>query len=166
MSVSRGVRSGPGLWLFRILAVPSALFMILAWWRLPPSLRGVWAPRLGIIGAAFLVVYALTLGTDGELYRWMRRYGVVLYFGCTGLAQLLVARALSRAPHPYARGAVVTYLALVATTWGIGVVSALKRRLIDDPALQDRLQNALEWNFSLAMSLALIGLGVVLRPRA
>lgn len=162
-SVSRAVRSGPGLWLIRGLAVPAALCLALAWWRLPPDLRGRWVLRLGLTGAFFLLVYTFALGTDGDIYRWMRRYGVVLYFGCTGLAQLLVARALSRGPRQRALAAVRVYLALVVMTWGIGVVSALKRKLIDDPAMQDRLQNALEWNFALVMCLALIALGAVLR---
>lgn len=168
MSVSRAVRSGPGLLLFKVAAVPAAACMALAWWglaRLADSgsernARGVtWMPGLGLLSAACFLIYALALGGDGSVYAWMRRYGVVLYFGGCGLAQLLAARWLVLAGHVNLRGSrwpARVYLGLLGLTWTLGVVSAAKRRLVDDPALQDRLQNALEWNLSLCLSLGLV----------
>ena len=37
-SVSRGVRDGPGLWVFKATALPAAVFMALTWWSLPDDL--------------------------------------------------------------------------------------------------------------------------------
>lgn len=164
-SVSRAVRDGAGLGLFKGLAVPTLVAMILTWWWLPPRLSGTWTVRLGIAGALAFGVYAAALGSDGEFYKWMRRYGVVMYFGFTGLAQLLVANRLWRRwrsknvklPTQHA-----VYLALVVFTWGTGVLSAFKRRLFDDPALIDRVQNAAEWNFALGLALLFIALAAVL----
>lgn len=176
MSVSRGVRSGPGLVLFRILVLPGALVMALCWRRVgawlgqvaETSLRRkrtiVW---LGVIGAAFLLVYAAALGTEGELYKWMRRYGVVFYFGLTGLAQLFLVAVLWKQRRNIRAGRLHAQIAgfcgIVVLSWALGVASALKRKLIEDPAFLDRVENALEWNFALALSLAFVALAWVFR---
>ncbi len=176
MSVSRGVRSGPGLWLFKVLAPLAAACMAWAWWvtgrllqsELPQrARRNRLLTRLGIIGAAFFVVYALWLGTEGEVYRWLRRYGVVFYFGLTGLAQLLLAAELWPRRHTLLagrlQGPIQAFGVIVLLEWVFGVGSAFKRKLIDDPNFLDRVENALEWNFALAMSLVFVTLAGVLR---
>ena len=60
-----------------------------------PGRWGSSDPWLGIpVSLPAVLVYAGALGTEGEFYKWMRRYGVVFYFGFTGIAQLLVANRL------------------------------------------------------------------------
>jgi hypothetical protein len=177
-SVSKGVRSGPGLWLFKLLALPSAAAMVACWlrtgrWR--DALEAGTATRrrvvvwLGVTGAAFFLVYAAWLGAEGEVYRWLRRYGVVFYFAGTGLAQLLLVSVIWGPRRSLAGGAlkpaIVRFSSMVWLVWALGVASAMKRKLIDDPAFLDRVENALEWNFSLALSLAFLGLvGLLRRP--
>ena len=39
------------------------------------------------------MLYGTFLGTEGSAYRWMRRYGVVVYFGATCIAMLIVSGA-------------------------------------------------------------------------
>ena len=166
LSVSRAVRSGPGLWLFKIAAVPMAGAMILAWLWLPALLAGPLIRWLGALGAVFLLAYALALGSDGGFYSWMRRFGVVFYFGLTGLAQLLTAAALNRQCAFLTRREKGPYLAVLLLTWMAGIASALKRDLVQDAALVDRLENALEWWFALGLSLAFVALsGLVRRVR-
>lgn len=165
-SVSRAVRSGPGLAWFKALAVPAAVCMALAWHGIPGLLgAGIrqtrWISGLGWVSAASFAVYAAALGGDGEFYAWMRKYGVVLYFGGCGVAQLLAASRLGQTR----RAAAHVYLAAVTLSWALGVLSAFRRKLVDDPALQDRLQNALEWYFSSSLSLCLVVLAVCLRKR-
>ncbi len=135
------------------------------WLGMPDRLRGKWISRAGMIGAAFLVLYAFTLGTDGELYGWMRRYGVVFYFGLTGLAQLMLAARLWswRAEGLRLDIPALSYLAVIAVAWLIGILSATKRQLFDNPEIVDRFQNALEWNFALALSLAFVAMAPVIR---
>lgn len=162
-SVSRAVRSGPGLAWFKALALPAAVCMALAWRQIPqvvgvPLRRGRWITGLGMVSAIAFVLYALALGGEGDFYGWMRKYGVIAWFGGCGLAQLLVASHLSGLRRTSAR----VFLGVVALTWLLGVVSAFRRRLVDDPALQDRLQNALEWHFSTALSLGLLALAACL----
>jgi len=168
-SVSRAVRSGPGLILFKVAALPIALITLLAWFSLrrPPATR--WILALGTTGMLAFLVYAFALGTDGQFYRWMRRYGVVLYFAGTGLAQLLLARRLLLQPEQLrsvtGRAARVAFYTSLLLTWGVGVLSAGKRRLSDDPAFIDRLQNTLEWYFALGLSSVFLALGCLLMSR-
>lgn len=175
-SVSRGVRSGPGLWVFKVLAIPAAAAMAACWMSVghwlsalqagSPAMRRaiVW---LGVAGAAFFLVYAAWLGTEGQVYRWLRRYGVVFYFAGTGLAQLLLFSILWRLRHALLGGglkpAIIRFSSLVWLAWALGVGSALKRQVIDDPAFLDRVENALEWNFSLVLSLVFVGVAGLLR---
>ncbi len=165
-SVSRGVRDGPGLWVFKAGALPAALFMALTWRDLPADLAGRWTRRLGMIGAAALVLYTIGLGTEGEFYKWMRRYGVVLFFGLTGIAQLVVANRLWRGRGDRGlRPAEVMYLSLAVLTWAVGLLSAFKRRLFDDPTIVDQVESAAEWSFSLGLGLLFLALGMVLARR-
>jgi hypothetical protein len=175
-SVSRGVRSGPGLWLFKALALPAAAAMAVCWlgvgrWlsNLPagsPATRRavVW---LGVAGAACFLVYAAWLGTEGQVYRWLRRYGVVLYFAGTGLSQLFLFSILWPVRQTLLDGrlktAITRFSSLVWVAWALGIGSALKRQVIDDPEFLDRVENALEWDFALALSLVFMGVAGLLR---
>ena len=177
-SVSRGLRSGPGLWLFKLLALPCAVFMLLAWRETPdavdrmiPDGRPLSAAvvGLGLISTFFFLVYAVWLGTEGDIYRWLRRYGVVFYFAGAGLAHLLIMfrlwQARRRVGAPCMGLWIRTYCGMVALTWATGVASALKRNLSDDPLFLDRLENALEWNFALCLSLCFLALAPLIRSR-
>ena len=149
MSVSRGVRTGPGLILFKVLALPTALAMILCWRQ-----AGRWLTRtcdtgparkkalvwMGVTGAVFYLVYAAWLGTEGEIYRWMRRYGVVFYFGLTGLAQLFLVSVLWKQRRSILRGRLrreITGFCATVESWiGSGLLSREQgMRLLDFPDL-------------------------------
>lgn len=167
-SVSRAVRSGPGLWLFKVTALPAMVLMWLVWSRtdafqvLISDRQSKLIRTAGKAGALFFFVYAVWLGTDGEIYRWMRRYGVVFYFAGTGLAHLLLARQVYSQRSPGYRGRI--YVIIVSLTWAAGVASAFKRRLIADEVLLDRVENALEWNFALLLSLSFVAMASLLPP--
>ncbi len=176
VSVSRAARTGPGLEVFRALMLPTAAVLALTWW-----LAGRWlallrpdAARyahriggLGVVGASFLVLYVGWLGTEGEFYGWLRRYGVTFYFGLTALAQLLVVHALWPLRREPAwrrlRGPVQALFVLVAVQWLGGVLSIAKRLLLDDPELVDRMENVIEWWFALALSAAFLALAELMR---
>jgi hypothetical protein len=175
-SVSRGIRSGAGLWLFKLAALPAAILMAWCWlgttaWlgQVSVSRKPVdqWIRVLGVAGAVFSLVYALWLGTEGEVYRWLRRYGVVFYFAFTALAHLLLTSRLWKQRNSLLNGAasvqILGYLCTVVAMWGLGVASAFKRKLIDNPDFLDRVENALEWNFALVLSLAFVALAMIHR---
>jgi hypothetical protein len=171
VSTSRAVRSGPGLIWFKAVMLPVAALMALTWYWAghwlasgfvgAPALRR-WTVRLGIAGAGALVFYVVFLGTEGPVYAWLRRYGVVFFFGFTALAQLLVARFVWGNPRIVSPWRAGIFLLLVFAQWSIGVFSVFKRLLFDDPDLVDRLENITEWWMIAAMSLGFILLGLLL----
>lgn len=154
-SISRAARHGLGNHLFRLMVLPCALLVGVHWW-----LAGRWlAGRggggavmlvLGVIGAMALAVYATFLGTEGEAYRFLRRYGVIVYFGCSYLAQLLFLRR-ARATGPMDRLAGSLMLAICVAMLALGVTHVVVAALIGGTGLQDRLENAFEWNLGVLL---------------
>jgi len=167
-SISRAARSGPGLMVFRGLVIPSGVALAATWWLLRDALAAsgsarqqelAWMLRLGVSGALFLILYATYLGESGPIYRWLRRYGVYGYFGCTALAQLVLLKHL---PSGFSRG-VSQIKSGVVTLWVLGVGFAFHPLLVSNPATSDRLRNAVEWIFALLMTLVLIKIAGLLR---
>ena len=169
VSISRAARSGPGLVLFRWLMLPTAVLLALCWRDVHAWLRQLqagtlvrrrWIAGLGIAGAVFLVLYVTALGQDTEWYRWQRRYGVIVYFGGTALAQLLLAWVLWPQRRDLCAGRLQRPIAwlfgLVCLQWVLGVFSSVKRFIFADPEFVDRLENLTEWWFALPMSLAFV----------
>ena len=171
VSISRASRSGPGLYLFRALMLPCTVLLWFSWQAVRAWLleRPECSPRrartiflLGAVGAVFLVFYVTALGTEGEWYRWMRRYGVTFYFAGTALAQLLLVAVLW--PHRQVmdggrlQGPVNALMALVSLQWVLGVLSVFKHVFFSDPELVDRYENIIEWWFALPMAIAFIAI--------
>lgn len=98
-SISRAARHGLANHVFRLLVLPCALLVGLHWWLAARRLGSRWrdVAWLGGIAALALAVYATFLGTDGEAYRFLRRYGVVCFFGFGYLAQLRFLHAIAGA---------------------------------------------------------------------
>ena len=102
-SISRAARHGLGNHLFRLMVLPCALLAGLNWWMAREWLRtpedgasGKVFLMLGLVSAFALAVYATFLGTEGEAYRFLRRYGVTIFFGFGFLAQLGFMRLAAR----------------------------------------------------------------------
>lgn len=160
-SISRAARQGDAILLFRALMLPSVALLMLFWW-----LNAQWCARLlpaavrrrramlgcGLAGSVFLALYVTTLGVDGELTRWLRRYGINLYFALTVLAQMFLVAMASRAdalPGRLRR----CFLLLSALLLGLGLAS-LPLQFLFDGERRDALLNALEWQYALLMVLA------------
>jgi uncharacterized membrane protein YhaH (DUF805 family) len=153
VSISRAARHDLPNHLFRALLLPAAALQALCWllcsrWLVGPGEprpRGLRAlPWIGIVAALFLVLYGTFLGTEGTAYRWMRRYGVVFYFGGTCLAMLLTTGALQASrwrDHPLRRALVALCVALPL----IGLVNVLGPLALPGEAARDALQNSTEW---------------------
>jgi hypothetical protein len=176
VSVSRAARSGPGLHLFRAVMLPCTVLLALSWHAVRAWLTGLEACShiraaaifwLGVTGALFLALYVTWLGTEGEWYSWLRRYGVTFYFGGTALAHLLLVWVLWPAREKLAGGElrrpIAALMFLVGLQWALGVFSSIKRLLFADPALIDRIENLVEWWFAVPMVLAFIVLGRMFR---
>lgn len=176
VSISRAVRSGHGLYLFKAIMLPCTVLLVLSWHGVRCWLDGLNACShrrsqvifwLGAVGAVFLVFYVTWLGTEGEWYHWLRRYGVTFYFGGTALAQLMLVSILWRARNREGggklAGPIAALSALVALQWLLGVFSIAKHALYDDPAMIDRVENLVEWWFALPMALAFTVIAILFR---
>ena len=151
VSISRAARHGLGNHLFRLLVIPCAVLHALVWWLARHWLRGGRLMlALGAMSAMALAVYATFLGTEGEAYRFLRRYGVVVYFGFGYLAQLaLMQRAARRGALPTGVIAALSWIA--AAMLGLGIANVVAGLAVPDPAAKDRWENVFEWWLGLLM---------------
>jgi hypothetical protein len=162
-SISRAARHGLPNHLFRALLLPAAALQALVWLLCSVWLSGDAAeashpsrslrllPWIGLSAACFLVLYGSFLGTEGDVYRWLRRYGIVGYFGGTCLAMLFSTRALLQSR--WQRHALVrVLLALCVALPLLGLVNSLAPLLHRAAALH-ALQNATEWWAGLVFTL-------------
>lgn len=165
-SISAAGRHGAGYFLFKAGMLPAAVLFGLFWLLCRPWLLAlgdrpgravssmVWA---GLTSSLFLILYAVFLGSKGEFYSFMRRFGVTVFFGAGYLAQLLLLSRLA-ALHRAGNGlvpigivrakTVVALLTLATGLVGIPVQHLLPAALQPD---RDRMQNAIEWNFCLLL---------------
>jgi hypothetical protein len=152
-SISRAARHELPNYLFRALVLPAAALQAICWLMCGPWLRAVgvaptWRlralPLLGVAAAVFLVLYGTFLGTEGPAYRWMRRYGVVVYFGGTCVAMLILSDMVQRlalAARAVARGLVPLSIALPL----LGLANAFAPLFDIGDARKGALQNSTEW---------------------
>ncbi len=145
VSISRAARHGWGNHLFSLLVVPCAVLHVLVWLLAQCWLRGGWAmAALGVLSAIALAVYATFLGTEGETYRFLRRYGVVVYFGFGYLAQLAVMRRASR--RQALPASIVAWMSWIAVVMlALGAANVGVGALVADPEAKDRWENVFEW---------------------
>ncbi|MGB0219010.1 MAG: hypothetical protein ACPHN2_12820 [Sinimarinibacterium flocculans] len=164
-SISRAGRHGLANLLFKGLMLPHAAqlmgFWLLSWAWLrklrPDADRRTHAVlALGVIAAAFLVLYASFLGAEGETYRWLRRYGINVFFSFSVLAQMLVIALLTPVPVLGA-GLRTAMLSFAAALLLLGLASLPLRHFAEGA---DHAMNALEWIYALLMAIfyGLIGI--------
>ncbi|MGI9309035.1 MAG: hypothetical protein ACR2P6_07225 [Gammaproteobacteria bacterium] len=162
-SISAAGRYGPSYWLFKAGMLPAAFFLARFWRQCHAWITELGAPRtsdlrailvLGFVAAAFLVLYTVFLGSKGDIYSLLRRFGVTVYFSFTYLAQLLLTRRLRllqesgrlKLPRYTTNHMLAVSIALLA----IGLISIPVGNLLDD---KSNWQNIIEWNFALLMSI-------------
>lgn len=153
VSISRAARHDLPNHLFRALILPAAALQGITWlltahWLAGLGERQRWLAPLGLTAAAALVLYGSFLGTEGPVYRWLRQYGTVAYFGFTCLCMLLTGGAIARlAARQRLRVSAALARALVGLTGllvALGVTNALIGPLLAEPA-KLRLENVTEW---------------------
>ncbi len=159
-SVSKVGRQPPGFFIFKATMLPVAGLTIVYWklchdWlaalgdsaiRLRSTM--LW---LGLISSLALILYTTFLGSDGDGYRLMRRFGTVIYFGFTYLAQVLLAariRSLSLY-YPDLQDIARLKLAMCALILVGGLLLAATANLFED---DDAIQNIAEWNVTTMMT--------------
>ena len=156
VSISRAARHDLPNILFRALLLPAATLQAIVWLLSGTWLRQLGAapdrllralPWIGVTAAVFLVLYGTFLGTEGEGYRLMRRYGINVYFGFTCISMLIVAGALqsaARVRQKLRRPAQLVY-ALVAALPLLGIVNSMRTLYLQSEAAQYAVGNITEW---------------------
>lgn len=158
VSISRAARHGLPNHLFRAVVLPAAVLQGVTWWlaahwlrelALLSAARARALAAVGIAAAVFLVLYGTFLGTEGELYRWFRRFGIWLYFGLTAIALVVVVGLIARAAR---RGSAAlsprfgrSLLALAWLLLALGLAAVLSPLALGDDLAHDRFTNVLEW---------------------
>lgn len=159
-SISRAARHGDALFWFRGLMMPVSMLLVIYWiyqWHWLNQLAGRLRRHrvilvLGIVSALALVLYANYLGSDGDFYRFMRRFGVTFYFALALLAQLLSLQSLHSMGAPLdARllPGIRFQWVCVWAQWLLGLVSLWVS--LTEPSYEYEAENIIEWNFALAM---------------
>ena len=166
LSISAACRSEPVVYLFRITMIPMSLVLIWFWILNNAVLRQCAFNQLilrrsvlalSISGSLFLVLYVLYLGTDGAVYELLRRIGIYVFFGGTGIAQLLTTIGMRSVVYTRTKNSRCAINGLAA--WRIqvmivifmlvaGPLNLLLKELLADSY---RIENIIEWNFGLAM---------------
>ena len=152
-SISSAGRYGVSYYLFKGGMAVSAILLVL-FWRQMSGWIGAGAGRgapvvafTGMGGAAFLVLYAAFLGSEGDIYFLMRRFGTLLYFGLTMVAQLMALRRLETfAPKWLTRS--MRWICFSLLFFGFFSIPVMNYM---DNDLKDRVQDIIEWDFSLLM---------------
>ena len=115
---------------------------------------------LGIVGAIFLIVYVDYLGTEGEINRFMRRYGIMIFFTFTPLAQLLLLgqhykilpAIQEKTLHPRVLQYQTIVLLLMLVIGIISIILNLSQRKTYET------ENIVEWNFSFLLYMYYVGM--------
>jgi hypothetical protein len=158
-SISGAARRDPSIHIFRTLMLPTATIMA-AYWLLARAWLGHlgdtrrardWMLALGLIGALFMVLYVVFLGTDGRAYGLMRRYGVMVYFAFTSIAQLVLLIRLHRLPAArrasVGRGVIGVKIGFCVVMLALGIVNIPASYYFE----VWEVQNVIAWHFALLM---------------
>lgn len=168
-TISQAARSGNAIFIFRAVMIAYAVLLILFWLYAKHWLNLLYGHStkmagvilwLGIIAAIFLIIYVDFLGTSGEINRFMRRYGIMVFFTFTPLAQLLMLRQhydiLSSHPDNSIKAIVLHYqLIIILLMLIIGIISAA----LDILQIKTyESENIMEWDFSLLLNMYFAGM--------
>lgn len=158
-SISKAARNGYSLYLFRMLIVPSAMLQLLFWIILTKQMvfSGIRNRRAilcllitGCTSAMFLIVYANFLGTEGTVYKFMRRLGIYVYFAATVIAQLQLTY-LSFKIRRQSPSKMWVYRTMTASASVMLVLALFQAYIKLFVANHDAYENVIEWNIAVAM---------------
>ena len=163
-TISRAARYGDALFVFRGLMMFYAVLLICYWWIVKlwlnkldgqPTKIAMTICWLGIIGALFLIIYIDFLGSTGSIYRFMRRYGVILYFSLTPLAHMLMINHIKKLkiknPEIPVTTRILYYQTTIITLILILGISSVVMSYAGIKTYES--ENIIEWNYSLLLTL-------------
>ena len=168
-TISKAARSGNSIFIYRATMITYGVLLIWFWIYAKQWLDLLYGRTtniariilwLGVVGAIFLIIYIDFLGTTGEMNRFMRRYGIMIFFIFTPLAQILMLKQhyniLPSVPEGVIKPKVLQYqLAALVLMLIIGIISAV---LDATQTKTYESENIVEWNFSLLLNIYFLGM--------
>ncbi|MFK8030889.1 MAG: hypothetical protein AB8G18_11710 [Gammaproteobacteria bacterium] len=167
-SISSAGRIMPQKGIFLVGMVPAAIFALQLWthseaWLTQNSERETSRALVltGALASFCLLIYVTTLGIPGDVYRLFRKFGVLLYFGCTFIAQLLLVKELKRIgsendlPHYSKLAKRLEVLCTLVLLCGLVIIPI---SLIEDPIKQKQFENVVEWNYAFVLHIYYLAL--------
>jgi hypothetical protein len=163
-TISQAARSGNSIFIYRATMIAYAVLLIWFWLYAQQWLNllcghttkvAIVILWLGIVAAIFLIIYIDFLGTTGEVNRFMRRHGIMVFFTFTPLAQLLMLSqhyniSVSK-PEGTIKPWVLHYqLFILLLMLIIGIIS-ITLDVTQNKTYES--QNIVEWNFSLLLNM-------------
>lgn len=163
-TISQAARSGNSIFIYRATMIAYGILLIWFWIYTSHWLNLLYGQTtksariilwLGVIGAIFLIVYIDFLGTTGEVNRFMRRHGIMIFFTFTPLAQLLLLKQhytilASTTVNSIKPGLLNFQLVTLILMLMIGLASTILD-ITDNKTYAS--ENIVEWNFSLLLNM-------------
>lgn len=160
VSISATGRYLPASLVFHAIMLPQSVLLVVLWyfaalWLGTLTTAGGAAKIItaaGIVGASALILYVTFLGTRGDFYEFMRRFGIYFYFLGTATAQVTLAVALlghARRTHAMRlRRLATSMLWLCGMPFALGILNLVLKSILDDA---DPAENRIEWISALLM---------------
>jgi hypothetical protein len=163
-TISQAARSGNSIFIYRATMIAYGLLLIWFWIYAQQWLNLLYGHTtkvarfiffLGLVGAIFLIIYIDFLGTTGEVNRFMRRYGIMVFFTFTPLAQLLMLKQHYNISSSKPEGAIKPWLLhyqlfVLLLMLIIGIIS-IALDITQNKTYE--IENIVEWNFSLLLNM-------------
>jgi len=168
-TISKAARSGNSIFVYRATMIAYGMLLIWFWIYVRHWLDQLYGHKtkiarvilwLGIVGAIFFIVYIDFLGTTGEVNRFMRQYGILLYFICTPLAQILLLRQHYHIFTSFQKDTgklrILQYqFILILLMMVIGIIHGTFEMTYSKTY---ESENIVEWNLALLMQLYFLGI--------
>lgn len=156
VSISATGRRPPGSFLFRAIMLPQTVLLVAVWYfsvlwlrSLDSALRRSTAMTIlasGIVGAVATIIYVTFLGTKEPIYEFMRHTGIYFGFLGAGVAQIVLAVALTRIAktrhNARLRKAARAMSGLWIVALSVGLLNPLLKLILEDA---DQSENRIEW---------------------
>ncbi len=168
-TISQAARSGNSIFIYRASMITYGVLLIVFWIYAQQWLNLLYGHTtkiariilwLGIVGAIFLIIYIDFLGTTGEVNRFMRRYGIMIFFTFTPLAQILMLEQhyniLPSLPDDAIKPGVLKYQLFVLLLMLIIAIISTTLEATQNKTYES--ENIVEWNFSLLMNMYFLGI--------